>query len=306
MRILWLHGPPAVGKSVTAWELLNAMAARDPATGYVDIDQLGMLHLEDDGGDADPGGHHLKGRALAAVAAEFARHEVRTLVVSGLAGFHRADFYAEQLERYEPVFVRLTAPYPELRRRLSARGVYAEQWAGVEEYARSLDAAGLDHPVIQSGPATPAEVAAQVLALVDELVADDQRRRAAPRPTADEVSGPGRAVLIGGTTAVGKSTIGWQAFMATQEEGQPSAFVDLRQLGFVGVDGGAVAHRLHAGAARALGQVFSAYGAQLLILNGPVNTSAELHTSGRNDLLVRPGPGDRLHMDRPGLRQQQR
>jgi adenylylsulfate kinase-like enzyme len=278
VRILWLYGPPAVGKSVTAWELLNAIAARDPATGYVDIDQLGMLHAEDDEVDDDPEGHQLKGRALAAVAAEFARHGVRTLVVSGVTGLELTDFYAEELGEFEPVFVRLTAPYAELRRRLSARGVYAEEWAGVEEYARSLDAANLDRPVIQSGPGAPAEAAAQILELVAPLLADDRKPRAVVTPAAYSTSGHGRGVLIGGTTAVGKSTIGWHVFKATQQEGLPSAFVDLRQLGFVGVDGGSIDHQLQARAASALWQVFRSHGAQLLILNGPVNCSAELRT----------------------------
>lgn len=273
MRILWLYGPPAVGKSVTAWELLNTMAARDPATGYIDIDQLGMSHVD---ADEDPDGHMLKGRALAAVAAEFARQGVRMLVVSGVAGLELTEFYAKELKLYEPVFVRLTAPYAELRRRLSTRGVYAEDWVGVEKYARRLNTAEPDHLVIQCGPGAPAEVAAKVLELVGALLADDQRSQAAVSLAADEGGSHSRVVLIGGTTAVGKSTIGWQAFMATREQGIPSAFVDLRQLGFVGVGEGAIDHRLQAGAASSLWQVFRAHGAQLLIVNGPVNSSAEL------------------------------
>lgn len=276
MRILWLYGPPAVGKSVTAWELLNAMGARDPATGHIDIDQLGMLHVDDNEDPEDPHGHLLKGRALTAVAAEFARQGVRTLVVSGVAGLELTEFYAEELHPYEPVFVRLTAAYAELRRRLSTRGVCAEQWAGVEKYAQSLDGAEPGHLVIQSGPGAPAEVAAQVLKRVGALIVDDQRSRAAGSPAADEGRSPSRVVLIGGTTAVGKSTIGWQAFMTAQEQGIPSAFIDLRQLGLVGVGGGVIDHRLQAGAASALWQVFRAHGAQLLILNGPVNSSEEL------------------------------
>ena len=42
VRILWLFGPPGVGKSVTSWELLTLLSDRDEPTSYVDIDQLGM------------------------------------------------------------------------------------------------------------------------------------------------------------------------------------------------------------------------------------------------------------------------
>jgi hypothetical protein len=254
------------------------MSARGPATGYIDIDQLGMSYVDE---DEDPERHRLKGRALSAVASEFARTGVGTLVVSGVAGLELTDFYAGELAHYDPVFVRLTAPYGELRRRLSTRGVYAEEWAGVEECARSLDASKVDHLVVESGPGAPADVAARVLEAVGGLV-DDAResRRAVPSAVGDGGGGGGdrRAILIGGTTAVGKSTIGWRAFMATRQQGRASAFVDLRQLGFVGVDGGDIDHHLQAGAARALWHVFKAHGAQVLILNGPINSTAEMIT----------------------------
>lgn len=74
VRILWLYGPQAVGKSVTSWELLNLLSERDPAIGYVDIDQLGMSCSNE---REDPKCHLLKGRGLAAVAAEFALSETR-------------------------------------------------------------------------------------------------------------------------------------------------------------------------------------------------------------------------------------
>ena len=64
MRILWLFGPPGVGKSVTSWEVLNLLTDLDEPTSYVDIDQLGMADPE---ADHEGEAHVRKAWALAAV-----------------------------------------------------------------------------------------------------------------------------------------------------------------------------------------------------------------------------------------------
>jgi adenylylsulfate kinase-like enzyme len=97
VRILWLYGPPAVGKSVTACAVLNALAELDPATGYVDIDQLGMSSTDDHGDSGDG----LKGRALAAVSRVFAASGAHTLVVSGVLAPELMEFYADELEAFD-------------------------------------------------------------------------------------------------------------------------------------------------------------------------------------------------------------
>ena len=298
MRILWLYGPPAVGKSVTVWELLNARAALDPATGFVDIDQLGMSWVDE---DDDPEGHGLKARALAAVARELAGSGVRTLVVSGVMGLELMEFYAEGSRRTNRSSCGSPPPTPSCDAGSRRRAAYAEAWAGVEEYARSLDAADLDHPAVESGPGTPAEVAARVLHLVGGLLDDGSATRdTVGVGVASETDARGRALLIGGTTAVGKSTIGWQAFLDTRKRGQRSGFVDLRQLGFVGAGGGAADHSLQARAASALWRVFRAQGAEILILNGPVNNAEELLTY-RSALEGTPLTAIRLTASRPAL-----
>lgn len=265
---MWLYGPPAVGKSVTSWGLLNRLAVVDPATAYVDIDQLGMSYCDE---TVDPGAHRLTGDALRAVARQFAGHGARTLVVSGVVGLDLMSFYTESLTAFDPVFVRLRAPLAELRRRLEARGGYAEDWPGVEEYARQLDGSDLGHLVVDTGAGTPAQVAESVRAAVADRL-DGPGTASSHRTTATGASADvgGQALLLGGTTAVGKSTIGWQVFMGAGGPEDRCAFVDLRQLGFVGVDGGAVDHQLQAQNLGALWRVFWSYGARRLIVNGPV------------------------------------
>jgi len=78
VRILWLFGPPGVGKSVTAWEVLSVLSGRGVPTAYVDIDQLGMADPEF---DDKAGTHRNKAWALAAVGRVHAQRGVATLVV---------------------------------------------------------------------------------------------------------------------------------------------------------------------------------------------------------------------------------
>ena len=300
MRILWLYGPAAVGKSATAWEVLNQVASTGRVTGYVDIDQLGMSHCDE---SVDPGAHRLKAEALAAVADEFSRHGARTLVVSGVLDLGLMAFYSGVLAPFRPGFVRLSVDESVLRRRLESRGIYAEAWAEVADDARSLDRSPVGHPVVDTGTVTPAEVAARILASLDvtlDVTLDDVPDPAGAPDQADSpIDDPAAAVLIGGTTAVGKSTVGWQAFMAVREQ-RRTAFVDLRQLGFLGPDGGPVDHALQARSVGALWRVFRQHGAELLVMNGPVNRESELALY-RRALRGTPLSALRLVADRAAL-----
>ena len=296
MRILWLYGPPAVGKSVTAWEVLTQVASTGRATGYVDIDQLGMSHCDE---SVDPGAHRLKAEALAAVADAFSRHGASILVVSGVLDLGLMGFYSDVLAPFRPGFVRLRVDEPVLRRRLESRGIYAEAWAEVADDARSLDRSLVGHPVIDTGIASPAEVAARILASLDVTDDDAPNPVSAPDPADSPIGDPAAALLIGGTTAVGKSTVGWQVFMAVREK-RRTAFVDLRQLGFLGPDGGPVDHTLQARSVGALWRVFRQHGAELLVMNGPVNQESELALY-RRALRGTPISALRLVADRTAL-----
>lgn len=276
MRILWLYGPPAAGKSVVAWALLNQAARTDPRIGYLDIDQLGMTHYRHD--DVDPGRHDLKAHGLAAVAREFEASGARALIVSGVVSPEVPDFYRATLGSYRPAFVRVTASDDELKRRLAARGADAEEWVHYETYVRQLEATRSEQPVIDTTTESPDRAAARCLPLLASLLSEDSKESPAAI-SADEAgdgSGGEQVLLLGGTTAVGKSTIGFEAYLTCQRDDRRCAFIDLRQLGLVGPHGGPVDHSLQARAAAALWRVQRAHGARLLIMNGPVNRGDEL------------------------------
>ena len=269
MRILWLFGPPGVGKSVTAWGLLNLLSGRGERAAYVDIDQLGM---------ADPGAgtesqHVNNARALAAAARVHAPRGTTTLLVSGVLEPDQIEPSRRVLAEFDVAMVRLAVDEAVLRRRTDARGRYAEEWSGVVAAARRHDAAGHGLPVVRADRGTPSEVARRVLDAARTL------------PTASSVPGCepaestpaslGRAVLITGARVVGKSTVAWLAYTMARRREIPTAFVDLRQLGLRGHAGGPIDHALQASTTGALWRVFRARGNQLLLLNGTTDDPAQ-------------------------------
>lgn len=218
MRILWLFGPPGVGKSVTSWELLNFLNDRDEPTSYVDIDQLGMADPEPgDEGEA----HVLKAWALAAVSRVHAQLGATTLVVSGVLDPDQMEFYRRALADFDLALVRLAVDEVVLRRRMDARGHYAEDWSGVSADARRHEAAGHNLPVVRTDGGSPSEVARRVLDAARTLPVASFARADEPTPTT--AMDVGRAVLITGSRVIGKSTVGWLAFMRARQRKIPTA-----------------------------------------------------------------------------------
>ena len=61
--VLWLCGPPGIGKSTVGWEIFTQLTQAGIEAGYVDIDQLGMCYPEP---APDPGRHRMKAQNLGA------------------------------------------------------------------------------------------------------------------------------------------------------------------------------------------------------------------------------------------------
>ncbi len=270
MRILWLFGPPGVGKSVTSWEVLNLLSERDQQTSYVDVDQLGMADPKR-GDESEV--HRRNAWALAAVSRVHAQRGATTLVVSGVLDPDQMEFYRRALADFDLALVRLAVDEVVLRGRLDARGNYAEEWSGVLADARRHEAAGHGLPVVRTDGGSPSEVARRVRDVARTFPIASFARAHEPTPTtAIDV---GRAVLITGSRVIGKSTVGWLAFMMARQRKIPTAFVDLRQLGFHGRAGGPIDHALQAATTGALWRVFRARGNHLLLLNGTTDDPAQ-------------------------------
>ena len=227
--------------------------------------------------DPDPSddgeAHRRKTLALATVGRLHAQRGAATLVVSGVLDPDQLDVTRDTLAGFDLALVRLAVGEDELRRRMTARGQYAEDWSGVLADARRHDAAGHSLPVVRTDEGSPSEVARRVRDVARTLPVVPSS--SAGEPATPTGASPGRAALITGCRVVGKSSVGWLAFMRARERRIPTAFVDLRQLGFQGRDGGPVDHELQAAMAGALWPVFHAWGSRLLLLNGTTDDPAQ-------------------------------
>ena len=264
LPVLWLCGPPGVGKSTVGWELFTGL----PGAGYVDIDQLGMCYPAI---PSDPGRTVLEARVLGRAVANFRAAGASCLVVSGYIDSRRG-IHTEYLAQAALSVLRLRCDQPELRRRLAVRARPGEQRDLALREAEVLDHSGLPYPCLD----TTGRTAAEVLATVRGRWPVHPARQPGPWP--DPVPTPGEILWVCGATAVGKSTVGYEVARSSRRAGHTTGFVDLQQIGFrqpvPGQDPGN--HRLKAANLAAVWQNFHAYGARRLVVVGPVEQAREV------------------------------
>ncbi|MCK6066439.1 MULTISPECIES: hypothetical protein [Microbacterium] len=224
MDLLRLAGAAGVGKSTTAWAIAQRLVAEGVASGFVDIDQLGMCYPPPAG---DPDRWALKERALTAVAGEFARAGVARLVVSGVAwpddppptipgiSVHSVWLDASEETRRERLDVRRNEP-EQVERSLAAGTAEAARvhpaWERVDTERRSAAATAEDVLARWRVTAMPGESA----------------EPAGP----DAGLGGGRVLWITGPRLAGASRIGWEVATHDWEAGRRVGFADVRQLSF--------------------------------------------------------------------------
>jgi hypothetical protein len=237
VRITWIYGPPAAGKSVTGWRLFETLAAAGNPVAYVDVDQLGICFPEH---DDDPGRIRLKARALAALAAVRRSQGCRHLVVSGVTDLALREWQDALLADFDVRWCRLTAPGDHLESRLAARGAWGADPQEVRAEAAALDTAAPRDPVVTTGDGrTVAQVADEVARLTAEpgpgqavdLAVVGTDLDAGLAVEADRDRGGASAIWLNGTTAVGRSVVGWELFVRSVGDGG-AAFLDAQQLGF--------------------------------------------------------------------------
>ena len=272
--VLWLCGPPGIGKSTVGWEIFTQLTQAGIEAGYVDIDQLGICYPEP---ASDPGRHRMKARNLGAVVANYRAAGARCVIVSGVVDPGRG-VPADLIPRAAVTVCRLRAGRDELRQRFLGRGGQAGLLEEVLSQAGAMDASDVADVCVDTSGLAAAEAARLVRErvtgwpMLSGPVRSDQAGPHDSRATAAD----GPVLVLCGATGVGKSTAGFEVYRRTLRAGSAAAYIDLDQVGFcrpvpAGDTGG---HRVKARNLAAMWHAYRAAGAQCLIASGPVESEA--------------------------------
>ena len=267
--MLWLSGPPGVGKTAVAWEIYRRLERAGASPAYVDVDQLGICYppLTD-----DPDRHTLKARNVAALRANFAASGARALIVSGVVDAERGPDVST-LGGPPVVVARLRADPAELRERLRRRrALFAHDEAAVEE-ANALDRSTYADCCIDTSALSIDETATCVLSHLGGRPAPgkDSSDSSSDRPTVTHAGG--EMLWLSGPTGAGKSTVGFRAYLDVLRSGARAVYVDVDQIGFC-----STAPSDHSLRARNLANVWNNFhdaGARLAVIVGGVFTRSE-------------------------------
>jgi adenylylsulfate kinase-like enzyme len=264
ISVLWLCGPPGVGKTSVGWEIYSDLARAGVAGAYVDIDQLGISYPEP---PADPGRHRMKTLNLGAVVANFQAAGARCVVVSGVVdpdrGVHR-----ELIPDVQLTVCRLRADREDLRARFLGRSARPNDIHAAVHDADRLDHSGIGDLCIDTTGRTVADVTQLVRAQVAGRFGPAKRPPSAASFGSEErTPADGPVLILCGVTGVGKSRVGWQVFESVRRAGYRAGFIDLDQLGFYwpppdGVTGN---HAVKARNLAATWQTYRANGAECLV-----------------------------------------
>lgn len=269
--VLWLCGPPGVGKSTVGWAIYSQLVQSGLQTAYVDIDQLGICYPAP---AADPGRHRMKARNLGGVVANFRAEGARCLVVSGVVD-PSACVPVDEIPQGLVTVCLLRAGDEELIRRFVDRGSPAGQIQRVLQEAADLDASTVADVRVDTTGLPVAEVVRQVHVRTGgwPALTGPGHRDSVVEPAERGMSATDGPVLwLCGVTGVGKSTVGYAVYRRAVSAGLMAAYVDLDQIGF---SGPAVAgHRIRARNVAALWQTYRTAGAQGMVVVGPAEDEA--------------------------------
>jgi adenylylsulfate kinase-like enzyme len=272
--VLWLCGPPGVGKSTVGWEIFAQLTEAGIEAGYVDIDQLGMCYPER---ASDPGRHRMKAQNLGAVVANYRAAGARCVIVSGVVDPGRG-LHADMVPLASLTVCRLRVGRDELKQRFLGRGGQASMLEEALSEADAMDASDFAGVCVDISGLPVAEATR----LVRERIGAWPRLTGPSRPReAGWDEGPatgadGPVLLLCGPTGVGKSTVGFEVYQRALRAGSTAAYVDLDQIGFCrpAPAGDPGNHRVKTRNLAAMWQTYRTAGAQCLIAVGPVENDA--------------------------------
>ena len=268
LPVLWLTGPPGVGKTTAGWKIFCALTEGGVEAAYVDIDQLGICSPDP---PDDPVRYRIEAHNLGAVLTNFQAAGARCAIVSGVIDADHG-LYADACSHAAVTLCRLRVDPDELRRRFAERRGVRSSIDEALQCAGALDETDVAGLCVDTTGLSVDEVVRRVREVSNGW---NRPSRPGPRPAAAEVAPPPpssdtRVLLLFGATGVGKSTAGFQLFLRAAGAGRRTAYVDLGQVGMCrpAPPGDPRNHRLKARNAAALWRVYREVGVQDLVLVG--------------------------------------
>jgi broad-specificity NMP kinase len=281
--VLWICGPPGVGKSTVSWQLFCELSQAGVNVAFADTDQLCMCYPAT---PDDPGREQLKARNVGAMIPQYRTAGARCVVLNGVLD-PELGVQRELMPGADVTVVRLRADREEVVQRFTGRH---GQLADLTELLREIldEADGMDgSDFADTCIETTGVPAIQVAGLVRDSrrnwpgFSDTIRRddvSVSERAYPEAIDAGGRIVLICGPTGVGKSTIAFSLYMQYLNAGLTAGYVDLDQISFISPvpqsDPGN--HRLKARNLAAMWRNYRAARATHLVAAGPIDSSAAL------------------------------
>jgi adenylylsulfate kinase-like enzyme len=289
--VLWLCGPPGVGKSTVSWQLFTELAATGVRVAFADTDQYCMCYPAPPG---DPDRQSVKALNVGSVVSNFSAAGAQCLIVNGVLGAE--GLQAELLPQADVTICRLRGRGDEIDQRFIARVGNADNIDDLLKQARDesrlMDQSTFADAVVDTTGRPAAEVAAAVRAACKDwpgfsgdlpsvnghVPSSGVHSSADGRSDQDLGSAGGQVLLITGPTGVGKSTIGFPCYLSCLGAGMTAGYLDLDQLAFRRPadpsDPGS--HRLKARNLAAIWRNYQAAGATHLVAVGPMSTAADV------------------------------
>ena len=164
--VLWLCGPPGVGKSTASWQLYTELADSGVPVAFADTDQLRMCYPAPAG---DPGRQHVMTLNAAAVIRNSWSAGARCAIVNGALG--PAGLATGLLPDARVTLCRLRASPGEVERRLTARDGHrdgiGELLREVRDEIRLMDASSFADACVDTTGVPAADVPRLVRAACD-------------------------------------------------------------------------------------------------------------------------------------------
>ncbi len=285
--VLWITGPPGVGKTTASWQLFTELAGSGTRTAFADADQLCMCYPAP---PDDPGRDLIRARNAGVVIRNYQAAGAQRVIVNGVV--HPVlDVRRDLLKQAAVMVCRLRADPDEVVRRLAGRQPVSGGAAGdlarqVRDGCDRMDASDFADVCVDTTGVPAGEVAA--------LIRDRCRgwpgfgegspQAVAARTALGRLAGSqargygGRILLVCGPAGVGKSTIGFELYRRCLRTALTAAYVDLDQIGFLAphADGDPRNHRLKARNLAGIWRTYRAAGATHLVVSGPVENQAAL------------------------------